>query len=117
MSWHGLLQREDCADSLLVKFYKGDNTNDFGMSDTLSVNTNSYIVRDIVPNLQYTFQVSIRVQYRLPEFSLREKSGTDTRKLLVPHRKVLASVDALLTSVSGCVFLVLGVGRGYKKHS
>merc|ERR1711902_326770 len=60
VSWHGLLQREDCADSLLVKFYKGDNTNDFGMSDTLSVNTNSYIVRDIVPNLQYTFQVIAR---------------------------------------------------------
>ena len=108
MSWHGLLQREDCADSLLVKFYKGDNTDDFGMSDTLSVNTNSYIVRDIVPNLQYTFQVSIRVQYRLPEFSLRDKSGTDTRKLLLPHTKVLASVDALLTSVRAGVCSSVG---------
>ena len=59
MSWPGILQREDCADSILIKFYKGDNTNDFGMSEPLNVTTNTYIVRDVVPNLPYTFQVSI----------------------------------------------------------
>ena len=61
VSWRGLLQREDCADSLLVKYYKRDNTNDFGMSNELSVSTNSYIIRDVVPNIPYTFQVSISV--------------------------------------------------------
>jgi len=82
VSWHGLLQREDCADSLLVKFYKGDNTNDFGMSDTLSVNTNSYIVRDIVPNLQYTFQVIAREEKGLlgVDYNKSPKKVFTTRK-------------------------------------
>jgi len=60
VSWPGILQREDCADSILIKFYKGDNTNDFGMSEPLNVTTNTYIVRDVVPNLPYTFQVIAR---------------------------------------------------------
>ena len=57
VSWAGLLERADCADSMLVKHYKGDNTNDFSMSDPLSVTTNSYIVRDVVPLQSYTYQV------------------------------------------------------------
>ena len=58
VSWAGLLERADCADSMLVKHYKGDNTNDFSMSDPLSVATNSYIVRDVVPLQSYTYQVT-----------------------------------------------------------
>ena len=58
VSWAGLLERADCADSMLVKHYKGDNTNDFSMSDPLSVTTNSYIVRDVVPLQSYTYQVT-----------------------------------------------------------
>jgi len=60
VSWAGLLERADCADSMLVKHYKGDNTNDFSMSDPLSVTTNSYIVRDVVPLQSYTYQVIAR---------------------------------------------------------
>lgn len=60
VSWSGLLQREDCADSILVKFFKGDSTYDFGMSEPLNVTTNTFIVRDVVPNLPYTFQVIAR---------------------------------------------------------
>jgi len=82
VSWHGLLQREDCADSLLVKFYKGENTNDFGMSDTLSVTTNSYIVRDVVPNLPYTFQVIAREEKGLlgVDYNKSPKTVFTTRK-------------------------------------
>ena len=57
VSWAGLLERSDCADSLIVKHFKGDNTNDFMMSDPLDTETNSYIVRDVVPNQMYTYQV------------------------------------------------------------
>ena len=60
MSWAGLLERSDCADSLIVKHFKGDNTNDFMMSDPLDTATNSYIVRDVVPNQMYTYQVIFR---------------------------------------------------------
>ena len=60
VSWAGLLERADCADSMLVKHYKGDNTNDFSMSDPLSVTTNSYIVRDVVPLQSYTYQVDLK---------------------------------------------------------
>merc|ERR1711990_1165298 len=82
VSWPGLLQRADCADSLLVKFYKGENTNDFGMSDTLSVTTNSYIVRDVVPNLPYTFQVIAREEKGLlgVDYNKSPKTVFTTRK-------------------------------------
>jgi len=60
VSWAGLLERSDCADSLIVKHFKGDNTNDFMMSDPLDTATNSYIVRDVVPNQMYTYQVIAR---------------------------------------------------------
>jgi len=60
VSWAGLLERSDCADSLIVKHFKGDNTNDFMMSDPLDTETNSYIVRDVVPNQMYTYQVIAR---------------------------------------------------------
>ena len=64
VSWAGLLERADCADSMLVKHYKGDNTNDFSMSDPLSVTTNSYIVRDVVPLQSYTYQVELQTKVR-----------------------------------------------------
>ena len=60
VSWAGLLERSDCADSLIVKHFKGDNTNDFSMSDPLTVETNSFIVKDVVPRQLYTYQVSFR---------------------------------------------------------
>jgi len=89
VSWHGLLQRDDCADSLLVKFYRGDNTNDFGMSDTLSVTTNSYIVRDVVPNLPYTFQVIAREEKGLlgVDYNKSPKTVFTTRKTNVVVEK------------------------------
>jgi len=60
ISWPGLLEREDCADSILVKFFKASNSHDYGMSDPLDVSTNTYIVRDVVPNLAYKYQVVAR---------------------------------------------------------
>ena len=59
VSWAGLLESQECADSIIVKHYKGDFTSDFFMSDPLDVGTNSYIVRDIVPLQPYTYQVSM----------------------------------------------------------
>ena len=58
VSWAGLLGRPDCADSIIVKHFKGDDTSHYDMSDPLDVSTNSFIVRDIVPLQPYTFQVS-----------------------------------------------------------
>ena len=62
VSWAGLLESQECADSIIVKHYKGDFTSDFFMSDPLDVGTNSYIVRDIVPLQPYTYQVSMIAQ-------------------------------------------------------
>ena len=75
VSWAGLLERADCADSMLVKHYKGDNTNDFSMSDPLSVTTNSYIVRDVVPLQSYTYQVELQTKVR-EAFTITEKAPT-----------------------------------------
>jgi len=89
VSWRGLLQREDCADSLLVKYYKRDNTNDFGMSNELSVSTNSYIIRDVVPNIPYTFQVIAREEKGLlgVDYNKSPKTVFTTRKTNVVVEK------------------------------
>jgi len=60
VSWHGLLRREDCADSLIIKHYKGTNTGEYFMSEPQEVSTNSYIVQDLLPNQAYTYQVIAR---------------------------------------------------------
>jgi len=60
VSWHGLLKREDCADSMIVKSYRGTNTADYQMSDPMSVSTNSFIVKNLTPNQMYTYQVIAR---------------------------------------------------------
>merc|ERR1712168_1128691 len=52
--------RPDCADQVLVKYFKGSNSNEFKMSDMMTVETNSYIVRDLVPSVYYNFQVIAR---------------------------------------------------------
>lgn len=60
VSWHTLLKREDCADSIIVKHYKGSNTADYDMSDPQSVSTNSFLVTNLQPNQAYTYQVIAR---------------------------------------------------------
>jgi len=60
VSWHGLLKRDDCADSIIIKNYKGTNTADYHMSDPQSVSTNSYIVTNLTPSQEYTYQVIAR---------------------------------------------------------
>jgi len=60
VSWHGLLKRDDCADSLIIKHYKGTNTGDYFMSEPQKVSTNSYIVQDLQPSQAYTYQVIAR---------------------------------------------------------
>jgi len=60
VSWKGILRREDCADSMIIKHYKGSNTADYGMSELMPVSTKSYIVRELTPNQAYTFQVIAR---------------------------------------------------------
>jgi len=61
VSWHGLLSRADCADSIIIKHYKGTNTGDYFMSEPKNVSTvNSYIVMNLLPSQAYTYQVIAR---------------------------------------------------------
>ena len=60
VSWDGILQREDCADSMLVKYYPGRNTNDYTMTAPLSVSTTSFVAENLVLGVSYTFQVIAR---------------------------------------------------------
>jgi len=57
VSWAGLLETSVCADFLKVKHWRGMNIDKWWMSDQLTVDTTSYIVRNLVPNVPYTFQV------------------------------------------------------------
>jgi len=82
VSWAGLLESQECADSIIVKHYKGDFTSDFFMSDPLDVGTNSYIVRDIVPLQPYTYQVIAREEkgFRGVDYNRSEKKKFTTKK-------------------------------------
>jgi len=96
VSWAGLLERSDCADSLIVKHFKGDNTNDFMMSDPLDTETNSYIVRDVVPNQMYTYQVIAREEKGLlgVDYNRSPKTVFTTLK----SNAIIAKDDPLPTS-------------------
>jgi len=60
VSWSGLLQQSECADNILVKHYRGFNSNEYGLSDPLVVKATSYVVHDLTPNIEYTYQVIAR---------------------------------------------------------
>jgi len=57
VSWAGLLETSVCADFIKVKHWRGMNIDNWWMSDQLTVDTHSYIVKNLVPNVPYTFQV------------------------------------------------------------
>jgi len=60
VSWHGLLEQGDCADNILVKHYRGIDSNNYEISDPLVTSVTSYIVHDLTPNQEYTYQVIAR---------------------------------------------------------
>ena len=66
VSWHGLLQRQDCADNILVKHFRGSTTSDYKISELLSVGTNSLILAGLNPNQPYTYQVRQLIQLSGP---------------------------------------------------
>ena len=57
VSWAGLLQQAECADNILVKHYRGIDSNNYKMSDILDKEVTSYIVHDLTPDAEYTYQV------------------------------------------------------------
>jgi len=60
VSWAGLLQQAECADNILVKHYRGIDSNNYKMSDILDKEVTSYIVHDLTPDAEYTYQVIAR---------------------------------------------------------
>jgi len=60
VSWHGLLDQGECADNILVKHYRGIDSNNYEISDPLDISVTSYIVHDLTPNQDYTYQVIAR---------------------------------------------------------
>jgi hypothetical protein len=60
VSWDGLLKNPECADSLSVRHYKGDDTDNHKMSGNLLVDVSSYVVQYLEPNQEYTYQIIAR---------------------------------------------------------
>jgi len=60
VSWEGLLKHKECADSILVKQFKGEDSKAYKLSAVLNVSTNSYLVHDLMPNEAYTYLVIAR---------------------------------------------------------
>merc|ERR1719209_2734118 len=60
VSWAGKLEQAECADNIIVKHYKGINSNDYYLSEPLPTEVTSYVVLDLTPNIEYTYQVIAR---------------------------------------------------------
>ena len=58
VTWAGLVTRAECADQFIVKSWLTRNPNDYKMSDLLPTTQFSFIVKDLVPNQDYVFQVT-----------------------------------------------------------
>ena len=58
VSWEGLVTRLDCADQFIVKSWNSHNPNDYQMSDLLPLTQFTHVVRDLLPNQDYVFQVT-----------------------------------------------------------
>ena len=58
VTWAGLVTRKECADQFIVKSWLARNPNDYKMSDLLPTTQFSWVVKDLVPNQDYVFQVS-----------------------------------------------------------
>ena len=58
VTWSGLVTRGECADQFIVKSWLARNPNDYKMSDLLPTSQYSWVVKDLVPNQDYVFQVS-----------------------------------------------------------
>jgi len=89
VSWHGLLKRGDCADSIIIKHYKGTNTALYGMSEPQDVSTNSFIVMNLQPSQAYTYQVIAREEKGLlgVDYNRSPKTVFTTKKTNIPiHR-------------------------------
>ena len=57
VTWAGLVTRKECADQFIVKSWLARNPNNYQMSDLLPTTQFSFVVRDLVPNQDYVFQV------------------------------------------------------------
>jgi len=60
VSWAGTLEEAECADNIIVKHFKGINSNDYHLSEPLPTEVTSYVVLDLTPNQEYTYQVIAR---------------------------------------------------------
>ena len=62
ISWEGMVNNADCADSMRVKYWlsSGSDTN-FVLSEKMEKTARSAIVRDLSPYRDYTFQVKGKI--------------------------------------------------------
>ena len=59
VTWEGLVTRVECADQFVVKWWREQYPNDYTFSELLPLTQFTYLVRDLVPNQDYVFQVMI----------------------------------------------------------
>ena len=56
--WEGMMKNTDCADWMRIKYWKSSGSeSDFEISKKLDKTTRTFIVSDLSPYRDYTFQV------------------------------------------------------------
>ena len=60
VSWGNVVKTRECADQFLVKYWKAGSPNDYVMSKQLATDINSVILKNIVPKIEYQYQVIAR---------------------------------------------------------
>jgi len=117
----------ECADSLIVKHFKGLQSSEMKLSDELPTTTNSYIVRDIVPFVEYTYQVIAReekglllgVEYnRSPKTFFTTNSKNTEVSIPLSGDEDAISLEVLLGIAIGvliCVVVLAGIVYNFSK--
>ena len=57
VSWDGLLKNAECADNIMVKYWRVEDRDGYQVSEVMDTNITAYIVDPIAPNTSYSYQV------------------------------------------------------------
>ena len=58
VSWDGLLENSDCADSLRIKYWWANAPNNYQLSEKLPVSSTNFVIGDLLKYQEYAFQVA-----------------------------------------------------------
>jgi len=111
VSWAGLLETSVCADFIKVKHWRGMDINDWYLSEQLTVDTTSFIVKNLVPNIPFYFQV-IAAEDKGSFFGIEYNRGPQTSFIITTRQKQVKANDPIPNETTTAVWVDLNTRIG-----